>query len=124
VSAAVRTVAGAARPSRPGSLLWELVGDRWLRLVLPGPMVVQVAHPMVGAGVGEHSVFRTDPWGRLLHSMASTLALVYGGDDAVAAGRGLQQVHRAIRGVDERGRRYPALHPQAYAWWPSSCSSG
>ena len=103
-------------PSRSGSLLWELVGDWRLMMVMPGSMVMQVAHPMVGAGVGEHSVFRTDPWGRLLHSWRSTLTLVYGGEAALAEGRRLQEVHRAIRGVDDRGRRYWALHPRAYAW--------
>lgn len=103
-------------PSRPGSLLWDLVGDWRLIMVMPGSMVMQVAHPMVGAGVGEHSVFRTDPWGRLLHSLDSTLTLVYGGSAAIAEGRRLQQVHRDIRGVDTDGRRYSALQPEAYAW--------
>ena len=50
-------------------MLAELATDRRLIMVLPGSMVMQVAHPVVGAGVGEHSVFRTDPWGRLAHSL-------------------------------------------------------
>ncbi|MGQ0573341.1 MAG: oxygenase MpaB family protein [Pseudonocardia sp.] len=104
------------RASRPGSLLWELVGDWRLIMVMPGSMVMQVAHPVVGAGVGEHSVFRTDPWGRLLHSLDSTLTLIYGGAGALAEGRRLQEVHREIRGVDADGRRYSALNPEAYAW--------
>ena len=116
MSHALDPVREPRQPSRPGSLLWELVGDWRLMMVMPGSMVMQVAHPMVGAGVGEHSVFRTDPWGRLLHSLESTLTLVYGGHAALAEGQRLQEVHRAIRGVDDRGRRYWALHPQAYAW--------
>jgi len=66
--------------------------------------------------VGEHSVFRTDPWGRLLHSLDSTLTLVYGGDAALTEGRRLQKLHRAIRGIDTDGRRYSALNPEAFAW--------
>jgi uncharacterized protein (DUF2236 family) len=85
-------------------------------LVLPASMVMQVAHPVVGAGVGEHSVFRTDPWGRLSHSLASTMTLVRGGPGAAAEAARLREVHRGIRGVDERGRRYSALDPRAYAW--------
>lgn len=104
------------RASRPGSLLWDLVGDWRLIMVMPGSMVMQVAHPVVGAGVGEHSVFRTDPWGRLLHSLDSTLTLIYGGDAALAEGQRLQGLHREIRGVDADGRRYSALHPEAFAW--------
>lgn len=103
-------------PSRAGSLLWELVGDWRLIMVMPGSMVMQVAHPMVGAGVGEHSVFRTDPWGRLLHSLDSTLTLIYGGEAAIAESRRLQTIHRDIRGIDVDGRRYSALHPEVFAW--------
>ncbi len=98
------------------SLLWELAGDRRLIMVLPGSMVMQVAHPVVGAGVGAHSVFRTDPWGRLFHSLDSTLTLTRGGAGAAAEGARLRAVHREIRGVDERGHRYSALQPEAYAW--------
>ncbi len=96
--------------------LWDLAGDRRLIMVLPGSMVMQVAHPVVGAGVGAHSVFRTDPWGRLFHSLDSTLTLARGGPAALAEAARLREVHRAIRGVDEVGRRYSALHPEAYAW--------
>lgn len=97
-------------------LLPRLAADRRLMMVLPGSMVMQVAHPVVGAGVGEHSVFRTDPWGRLAHSVASTLTLMNGGPAAAAEGERLRAVHREIRGVDPDGRRYSALHPGAYAW--------
>jgi uncharacterized protein (DUF2236 family) len=97
-------------------VLAELATDRRLIMVLPGSMVMQVAHPVVGAGVGEHSVFRTDPWGRLAHSLESTMTLVRGGPAAAAEGARLREVHRGIGGVDERGRRYHALHPGAYAW--------
>jgi uncharacterized protein (DUF2236 family) len=96
--------------------LWDLAGDRRLVMVLPGSMVMQAAHPVVGAGVGAHSVFRTDPWGRLFHSLGSTLTLARGGPAAVAEATRLREVHRAIRGVDEVGRRCSALHPEAYAW--------
>jgi uncharacterized protein (DUF2236 family) len=97
-------------------VLAELATDRRLVMVLPGSMVMQVAHPVVGAGVGAHSVFRTDPWGRLAHSLESTMTLVRGGPAAAAEGARLREVHRDIGGVDERGRRYHALHPAAYAW--------
>jgi uncharacterized protein (DUF2236 family) len=97
-------------------VLAELATDRRLVMVLPGSVVMQVAHPVVGAGVGEHSVFRTDPWGRLSHSLASTLTLLRGGPAAAAEGARLRELHRGIGGVDERGRRYHALDPGAYAW--------
>lgn len=97
-------------------MLAELAADRRLVMVLPGSVVMQVAHPVVGAGVGEHSVFRTDPWGRLSHSLASTMTLLRGGPAAAAEGARLRELHRGIGGVDEHGRRYHALNPGAYAW--------
>jgi uncharacterized protein (DUF2236 family) len=80
-------------------------------------LLLQVAHPTVGAGVSEHSSFRVDPWGRLLRTLDAFYGLVYGGPEAAAAlGRRLRTMHRAIRGVGADGRRYSALEPEAYAW--------
>ena len=80
-------------------------------------LVLQVAHPTVGAGVSEHSVFRADPWGRLMRTLDAFYALVYGGPEAAAqTGRRLRAFHRTIKGVTPDGRRYRALDPEAYAW--------
>jgi uncharacterized protein (DUF2236 family) len=104
-------------PLGPDSLVWKHAGDR-LQLLLAGTtLVLQVAHPVVGAGVGDHSVFRKDPWGRLQRTTEWGLRLLYGGpEDAIRAGRDLRAMHRRIRGTDAEGRRYDALDPEAYAW--------
>ncbi len=54
-----------------------MTGDIRVLLYLPAALVLQVAHPAVGAGVDEHSVFRTDPWGRArrLARLAATVGL-------------------------------------------------
>lgn len=44
------------------------------------------------------------------------VAMVYGGDQAVAAGRRVRELHGRFQGVREDGRRYHALAPDAYAW--------
>lgn len=41
---------------------------------------------------------------------------VYGGDRALAEAHRLRELHRSIKGIDARGRRYQALDPSAYAW--------
>lgn len=80
-------------------------------------LLLQVAHPVVGAGVLEHSDFRRHPWRRAWNTHVSTLRFVYGmGNGAHAEGRRLLELHKQIKGVDQRGRRYHALNPQAYAW--------
>ncbi|MFE6887871.1 oxygenase MpaB family protein [Streptomyces sp. NPDC057694] len=102
-------------PPRDG-ILWDTAGDVRSLLALPAAFVLQVAHPAVGAGVDDHSVFRTDPWGRGTRSLTSVLLWVYGGEAAAEEGRRLRRVHRDIRGTDPHGRRYHALTPAYYAW--------
>ncbi|WP_405652958.1 oxygenase MpaB family protein [Streptomyces sp. RK9] len=103
-------------PPPPDGILWDIAGEYRTLLALPAAMVLQVAHPAVGAGVDEHSVFRTDPWGRGARSIRSLLLWVYGGEAAADEGRRLRALHRGIRGTDTRGRRYHALTPANYAW--------
>lgn len=80
-------------------------------------LLLQVAHPVVGAGVLQHSDFRHHPWKRAWNTHVSTLRFVYGmGSGAHAEGRRLLELHKSIKGVDEHGRRYHALNPRAYAW--------
>ncbi|MFI0235652.1 oxygenase MpaB family protein [Streptomyces sp. NPDC016845] len=103
-------------PPPVGGILWETAGEIRALLALPAAFVLQVAHPAVGAGVDEHSVFRTDPWGRGQRSLTSVLLWVYGGEDAAEEGRRLRRLHRAVQGTDPHGRRYHALTPAYYAW--------
>ncbi|MFH8681888.1 oxygenase MpaB family protein [Streptomyces lydicus] len=97
-------------------MLWSMVGDIRMLLTLPPALTMQVAHPAVGAGVDDHSVFRTDPWGRGERSLASLQLWVYGGAGAAEEGRRLRQLHRTVQGTDAHGRRYHALTPAYYAW--------
>jgi uncharacterized protein (DUF2236 family) len=85
-------------------------------LSLPAALTLQVAHPAVGAGVGDYSVFRTDPWGRAERSLHSMQLWVYGGEAAAEEGRRLRRLHATIGGTDTRGRPYHALEPAVYAW--------
>ncbi|WP_299534641.1 oxygenase MpaB family protein [uncultured Streptomyces sp.] len=103
-------------PPPRGGVLWSLAGDVRGLLMLPAALTLQVAHPAVGAGVDEHSVFRTDPWGRGERSLRSLQLWVYGGPAAAEEGRRLRVLHRTIAGTDTRGRRYHALTPANYAW--------
>ncbi|MFC4607202.1 oxygenase MpaB family protein [Streptomyces maoxianensis] len=103
-------------PPPPGGVLWTLAGDIRGLLMLPAALTLQVAHPVVGAGVDEHSVFRTDPWGRGERSLRSLQLWVYGGEAAAEEGRRLRALHKTIQGTDAHGRRYHALEPAYYSW--------
>ncbi|MEV4681113.1 oxygenase MpaB family protein [Streptomyces kurssanovii] len=111
-----RAAADEPQPPPPGGVLWSLAGDVRALLMLPAALTMQVAHPAVGAGVDEHSVFRTDPWGRGERSLRSLQLWIYGGEAAAAEGRRLRELHRTIQGTDAHGRRYHALSPAYYSW--------
>lgn len=103
-------------PLGPESLTWRIAGSRTALLGAGSALILQVAHPVVGAGVKDHSIFRQDPWGRLERTTDSLFTQIFGGDDALAEAARLREFHKAIKGVDGQGRRYHALNPEAYFW--------
>jgi uncharacterized protein (DUF2236 family) len=100
----------------PDSLAWRCTSDVRLYAVMLYPLLLQVAHPTVGAGVRDYSDFERRPWNRLMGTIDYVSLLVYGGRDAVAAGRRLRALHQQFKGVREDGQPYHALEPDAYAW--------
>jgi uncharacterized protein (DUF2236 family) len=100
----------------PDSVAWRVTSDLRLNLAMLYPLLLQVAHPTVDAGVTDHSDFEHRPWDRLLRTMDYVSMLVYGGPESVAAGRRLRHLHRRFRGTRPDGTRYSALEPTAYAW--------
>ena len=97
-------------------MAWRATSDLRLYFGMLYPLLLQVAHPTIDAGVTEYSDFERRPWDRLLRIADYVSLLVYGGADAVAAGRRLREVHKRFRGTNKDGSRYSALEPRAYAW--------
>jgi uncharacterized protein (DUF2236 family) len=86
-------------------------------LLAPATLILQVAHPAVGAAVIQHSTFPTAPWSRLLRTARSIDRVIFGPHAvALAESERLRRVHGRIRGVDGAGRSYRASDPAAYAW--------
>jgi uncharacterized protein (DUF2236 family) len=105
-----------AKPLGPGAAAWYVSADSRFFLVAIRTLVLQVAHPMVGAAVGEHSVYKTDPYGRLWRTATSVIRQVFGGYRTAEEGQRLLELHQDIKGVDHQGRRYSAMNPAAYVW--------
>jgi uncharacterized protein (DUF2236 family) len=97
-------------------MAWRATSDLRLNVAMLYPLVLQVAHPTVDAGVADHSDFESRPWDRLMRTMDYVSLLVYGGHRASAAGQRLRHLHRRFRGTRADGARYTALEPEAYAW--------
>lgn len=79
-----------------------------------GPAILcQFAHPMVAAGVAEHSSFRAHPRERLRRlrsTLNAMLALTFGTPDQVKrAARGINAIHDRVQGrLGESGGPFPA----------------
>jgi uncharacterized protein (DUF2236 family) len=107
-------------PFGPGSLLWDLAGDRRSHLVFLMPTLMQTMHPAIGDALARMPVALTDPWGRLTRSVDSIQLWIYGGEESIREGRRLIELHKPVKGRDIDGRDHSALRPDLWAWVPLS----
>lgn len=93
-------------------------------LAWPRAILLQLAHPLVAAGVADHSNFREDPWQRFIHTFDAALFLVFGSEVQVrmAIDR-INRVHSRVRGFLSEpvgrfplGTPYDANDPQLLLW--------
>ena len=79
-------------------------------------LLMQLAHPMVAAGVADHSGFRGDPFARLWRTLDATLTVSFGDtEQSRAAAARVTGVHRRVRG-ERDGCPYDALDPELLLW--------
>jgi uncharacterized protein (DUF2236 family) len=80
-------------------------------------VLLQIAHPLVAAGVDQHSDFRRDPFGRFHRTANTSLDAVFG--DTPRAKRALRRIdarHVSVKGTDADGHHYRAQDPQLLLW--------
>lgn len=79
-------------------------------------LVLQLAHPLVAAGVAEHSDFPARALERLRRTLDLSLAVIYGTPaEAEGAAAAIRAVHNRVTGTAE-GRRYRANDPRLLLW--------
>jgi uncharacterized protein (DUF2236 family) len=90
-----------------------------------GPAVLlQVAHPLVAAGVVQHSDYHADLWRRLVRTLRALYLMAFGTKaEAERAGEIVRAVHARVRGTTETqlgrfppGTRYSAFDPELMLW--------
>lgn len=76
-------------------------------------MLLQLAHPLVAAGVYEHSSFQADPIARLYNTLDATLGIVFGStEEAERATEGINRAHGYVKGkLPQAAGRFPEGHP-------------
>ena len=105
----------------------------WLRRVSAEPvllfgggraLLLEIAHPLVAAGVAEHSRFRSDPFGRLQRTLEALSAIVFRDRGAaLAAARGVERAHGRVTGALSApagrfaaGTPYSGRDPELMLW--------
>src|SRR5687768_14558021 len=111
----------------PDSVAWTINREIVLLLGWGRAVLMQLAHPLVAAGVAQHSVFVREPAlrrRRLLQTIDAMLALTFGtGDEASCAARGINTIHDRVNGQLESetgafaaGTRFSAHDPELLRW--------
>jgi len=109
----------------PGSVI-RRVGNSPVTPFLGGgtAVLLQVAHPLVAAGVAEHSDYHRDLWNRLGRTLRALYLITFGTkDEAETAAAAVRAVHAHIRGQTQtdlgcfpQGTQYQAGDPQLMLW--------
>jgi len=75
---------------------------------------LQPSHPIVGAGLQEHSTVFTDPFGRAIRTTQALVNQLYMEPEEL--GKRIREWHKGIKGTDSAGNAYHALDPVPWAW--------
>lgn len=108
----------------PDSLFWKVGRENVLALPGPAAILLQLAHPLVAAGVDEHSDFREDPAGRLHSTFRYVHRITFGdADQAVETAQIVRRMHDRVRGTLREsvgdfpaGSEYHANRPDLLLW--------
>jgi uncharacterized protein (DUF2236 family) len=84
----------------PQSMTWRLASESFMLLGSGRAVLMQLAHPLVGAGVGQHSGYHQDPWGRTGRTLELTQQITFGTrSQARAAAREFNLLHSGVTGA-------------------------
>ncbi|WP_278262002.1 oxygenase MpaB family protein [Nocardia sp. AG03] len=92
-----------------GPLLRRHLGDRRFLLMLPRAVGLQVLHPAIAPALIEHSSTRL--WEHKKRAVLQMIYLACAAHDTAAA---IRFAHEHIKGHDDLGHRYHALHPDTF----------
>lgn len=98
----------------PRSVTWRIAREPLLLLGGGRALLMQVAHPLVGQGVADHSDYEQRPFGRLLGTVYWLVRVIFGTTaEAEAASRRVAGVHAHVRGALDAANATPRIRPSA-----------
>ena len=118
---------GRQGESRSSSISHRINAERIVLLGWGRAILLQLSHPLVAAGVYEHSGFRSTTWAavtRLYHTVHAMLALTFGSEaERDKALDGIRQIHQRVHGALKtatrrfpEGTAYSAEDPDLVLW--------
>jgi uncharacterized protein (DUF2236 family) len=113
--------------TRVGYLSWKLQREIVLLLAWAPAILLQLAHPLVARGVGDHSAFRRERWGRarrLHRTLDAMLRLCFGTErEAREVVARINAIHDRVHGqlgepagIFPAGTSYSAHDPALLTW--------
>lgn len=107
----------AELPLGRDSIYWKVNSELGIFAGGGRALLMQVAHPGVGAGVEQHSAYASDPWGRLFRTVDVMMKLSFGTPEQSARQqRLLEKMHRRVKGTTDQGHDYDALAVDLQLW--------
>lgn len=108
----------------PGSATWKIASETVIMLGGTRAVLMQIAHPLVGMGVCQHSSYMTDPLGRSERTFMLGQKLTFGSHAlARESARTINRLHKHVHGsLPEQagdyagGSPYSARDPELLLW--------
>jgi len=106
-------------------LSWRVSREPALLMGGGRALLMQVTHPLVGAGVEQHSNYQADPWSRLFSTLDTVFRIMFGTvEQSEQAAARLHRRHTSVNGVASDGTPYDALDPDLLLWvWATLADS-
>src|SRR5262249_25372781 len=108
----------------PSSVFWRVNRELASGLAGPRAVLMQIAHPLIAAGVAEHSRFREHRLARLYRTSQAAAAITFGSREFALRTVGhINQLHQSVHGVVKTdtgafpaGTPYDANAPELKLW--------
>jgi uncharacterized protein (DUF2236 family) len=105
-------------------MMWRIDREALLLLGMGRALLLQLAHPLIAAGVADHSNVREDSFGRLFRTLNTIYTIVFADiESAMAAVQRMDAIHRQVRGrmreavgAFDVGTPYDATDPALRLW--------
>jgi uncharacterized protein (DUF2236 family) len=108
----------------PSSMFWKVNRELVSGLAGPRAVLMQIAHPLIAAGVAEHSRFNKHRFARLYRTSLAAAAITFGSRDlALRTIELINRKHQRVHGVLQKqagayppGTQYDANDPELKFW--------